>query len=65
MAKPVIQLDKLTGKYLREFDTIEEAAHFVNISGVFLGKACRGEAPSAGGYRWKYKSDYEKEKEGL
>jgi hypothetical protein len=64
-ARAVVQLDKLTGEYIREFDTIMEAADSIPITHTAVGKACKGENPSAGGYKWKYKTDYEKEKEGL
>ena len=49
---PVLQMDK-DGKILQHFPSISSAAKAVGISSGFLGKAVRGERPSAGGYFWK------------
>lgn len=47
----------LDGKYIRTFNSMIEAANFVNHSYTNISKVCRGEYESAYGYKWKYKED--------
>ena len=49
-----VKMFSIGGEYIRTFDTLEEAAKFVGIGAQGIGKACRGERKTAGGYRWKY-----------
>ncbi len=57
--KPVIQIDKDTGKVIKEFESVSEAAKYLDmnygksrISNVCNGKKYRH---SAYGYKWKFK----------
>lgn len=42
------------GKFVRTWDCISNAANFVGIDKSGIGKCCRGEQKSAGGYIWRY-----------
>lgn len=52
--KPVIQLD-LSGNYIREFDSIIEAARSINKSHSHISQCVVGKRNMAYGYRWKLK----------
>lgn len=47
----------LDGEYLKSFDTIEEAAKHVGVSAQLIGRVCRGERFSSGGYIWAYEGE--------
>lgn len=51
----VLQYTK-NGEFIREWESVNEAAQSCNINSSFLSKCCRGGKPSAGGYKWKYKN---------
>jgi hypothetical protein len=61
--KPVVKLS-LNNDYICEYDSITEAVKSCNtahISSIYM--ACTNQRPTAGGYRWMYKEDYNKYKE--
>lgn len=56
--RSVYQLDR-TGKIIKEFSSIVEAANSVNGNATSITRSCRGKRSTAYGYKWKYKEDYE------
>lgn len=57
---PVVQLS-MTGEFIKEWAGGIVAERSLKKSGVMQSKisdCCRGKRYSAGGYRWKFKSDY-------
>ena len=52
--KPIIQLD-LEGNFIREFNSINEAARHLNIRNDGISACLRKKQNSSGGYIWKYK----------
>ena len=52
--KKVLQFDK-DGNFIREFNSIKEAAKDVNISSTQLVAALRGRSKTAAKYIWRYK----------
>lgn len=59
VAKRVVQLS-LEGKFIREFESITEAAKQTNATRQHISKCCNGERQTCGGYKWKYADDYYK-----
>jgi len=55
--KCIIRLS-LQGKFPKEYESITIAEKALNISNISL--CCQGKRPTAGGFKWMYKSDYEK-----
>jgi hypothetical protein len=49
-----VRMYSLDGEYARTFDCLSDAAEFVGISCDGIGKVCRGERFSAGGFIWAY-----------
>lgn len=54
--KVVEQLDKETGKVIQVFNSVAaaERAIKVPVRSSAISKVCRGEEPSAYGFRWRY-----------
>lgn len=52
--KRVYQIDLLTGKILNTFDSVSEAARFVDGDSSSIAKVCRGIYKSSKGFGWKY-----------
>lgn len=52
--KAVVQIS-LSGEFIREWPSINAAAESVKANPSQLGHCCKGERPTAKGYRWKYK----------
>lgn len=52
-----IALDKKTLKPIKEFDSISDAARWLNKEGKTsaISACCKGKRPSIYGYKWKYK----------
>ena len=42
-------------EYIKTFDSVTDAANFVNKTKSQLSMCCRGRTPSCGGYIWRYK----------
>lgn len=55
---PVVQLD-LDGNFIKNFNSIEDAKINTN-KGSAVWHVCNGFNNSAGGFKWMYKSDYDK-----
>lgn len=61
--KDILQIDKTTGEILKEWECANEITKTLGISGNAIAKCCKKypHYNTAGGYIWKYKSDYENE----
>lgn len=59
MRKKVYQFG-LGGTFLHEFNSAKEAANYIGyVTADMIGRACRGKAKTAGGYKWSYiKTDF-------
>ena len=54
-AKAIIMLDKDSQEELQRFDSIAEAARFLNVTGAgHIGKAANGKVKTAYGYKWRF-----------
>jgi len=53
--KAVVQLDRVTGILVAEFDSLKEAQAAVGIAYQSISRCCNGGRPSAGGFKWKWK----------
>lgn len=51
----IVQQYNLYGDFIAEYYSLNEAKRNTNVSSQNIGKVCRGERASAGGYIWKYK----------
>lgn len=58
-SEKVIQYDK-TGKQLKIWDSITEAAESIKLSRHSISKVCNGVNKTAGGFLWKYERNIEK-----
>jgi hypothetical protein len=58
--KPVIQFN-LLGEFINEYESIAEASKATNILTSGIIRCCQGKHKKAGGFRWMYKEDYEKQ----
>ena len=56
-AKPVVQLS-IDGMYIATFNNSHEAERNTGIRNGNIGRCCRGETKSAGGYKWQYANEY-------
>lgn len=56
----VIQLD-MNGEFLSEYLSIAEANRATEISMSSISSCCKNKRKSAGGFKWMYKEDYEKQ----
>lgn len=52
--KPVVQLS-MKGKVIKEWDSATDVKRSLNIDNSEIGKCCKDQVKSAGGYRWRYK----------
>ena len=55
---PVIQMD-LEGNFIKEWDSITEAAEAIGMHRTNITKVLRGKNKSSGDYKWKYKNENE------
>jgi len=53
--KPVLQLDKYSGEFIKEWSSGTEAGRELNISRSHITQTCNGKEHSAGGFKWRYK----------
>lgn len=60
---PVVQIDLKTRQVINEYHSMYEALRQTGISTI--ARVCKGQAKSAGGYCWMFKSDYNKQIEDL
>lgn len=58
--KPVLMID-LNNNVIKEFRSCYEASRFMGLSRTIIRYCCLGNKrnKTAGGYKWKYKDDYE------
>ena len=54
LSKPIIQLT-LDNKFIREWDSIAEAAHSLGCDKSLIMRVCQGKKKTAKGFHWKYK----------
>jgi len=52
LEKSVLQINLITSEVVKEYESIGHALVETRINNI--GKCCRGELPSAGGFGWKY-----------
>ena len=56
--KKIFQYD-LEGKFIQEFNSMQEAAKAVGLSGANLTTCCQGKQKTVGGFQWSYeKKDF-------
>ena len=58
MTRKVLQFSKHSGRFIKEFNSITEAGRESNINYGSISQSCKGKLHSAGGYVWRYKSDF-------
>lgn len=51
---PVEQLDKTTGKVIKEFESITQACKSLSLETTNISAVCKGKLKSTGGFRWRY-----------
>ena len=59
-AKGVVQYD-LDGNLIRIWECIAQATRECNITKTGITSCCKGKQKTAGGFKWRYKNEYEKE----
>lgn len=59
--RAVLQLDKITGEVLNEFETIKQAAEAVAVGPTCVLGVIKGRRKTTGGFRWEYKIIAEKD----
>lgn len=52
-----VRMYSLEGELLRTFDCLQDAARFAGVTDANIGKVCRGERFSSGGYIWAYEGE--------
>ena len=52
-----VRMYSLEGELLRTFDCLQDAARFAGVTDANIGKVCRGDRFSSGGYIWAYEGD--------
>lgn len=57
---PVIQLD-LTGIFVAKFNSFAEAERNTGACSTHISDVCKGKTKTAGGFKWMYAFEYEKE----
>ena len=57
---PIVQLS-LVGDFVREWPSCAEASRQLGISSTHIGRVCRNERKTAGGYIWKFSVDFKEE----
>jgi len=58
--KPIVQLDKITGKMIREFESVKQASEQVGTGRTNITNCLTGYSKSAGGFIWVYLKDFPK-----
>ena len=53
-SKAVLQIDKVTGKIIKEYLSTMEAARQLGIDQSSISKCCNGKLKTTGNYTWKY-----------
>jgi group I intron endonuclease len=55
--RPIVQIDKKTNQLIREWRSAEYARSVLGLQHISC--VCRGVRKTAGGYKWKFKDEYE------
>ena len=55
----IVQLSK-DGQFIKKWGAAREAQRELGIDSGDISKCCKGKKKSAGGYKWKYASDFQK-----
>lgn len=55
--KPVLQLDKVTGEVIREWECSADACRELGLVKSSISACCNGKRNSAGGFKWRFPSD--------
>lgn len=58
--KSIVQLNKETCIKIKEWGSLTQASEELKVYKGLICRACKGTAPSAYGFKWMYKSDYDK-----
>lgn len=61
-SKPIFMFDRITGKFISEFESISEAARQIGDSSSNISGCCKGRLNFVKNYVFCYKSDYDKTK---
>lgn len=64
LAKIVYQFDK-QGNFVAEFSSGHEADRALGLQRGSVGQCCRGICKTAGGFKWRYKDEYNQEMQSL
>lgn len=57
---PVVQFTK-DGEFVAEFNSIKEASEATGAHKTTISGCCKGQYKTAGGFKWRYKDDYDAE----
>ena len=57
---PIVQLDKESGEFIQEFESITQAHQITGIGRTNINNCLTGYSKSAGGFKWKYLKDFSK-----
>ena len=52
-----VRMYSLNGEYIRTFDCLSDTSRFCGVGDNSIGRVCRGERFSAGGYKWAYEGE--------
>lgn len=54
--KPILQIDKVTDKIIRKFESISDAERELGVDGSSIGRCCQGKphCNTAGGFKWAF-----------
>jgi group I intron endonuclease len=52
--RKAVQQFSLEGEFVNEFKSVSEASKYTGCNKTSIGKVCRGERQSCGGYNWAY-----------
>lgn len=62
LSKQVVQLSK-DNSFIKNYVSMAQIEEITGIPGTNISRACQGKLKTAGGFRWMYKSEYEKLKQ--
>jgi hypothetical protein len=52
--KKIRQLDKITNEIINEWNSVFEAAKFLNVPAKHISRALTGKRKSSNGFKWEY-----------
>ena len=59
MGKKVVLQYDLAGNFIREWNSVDEAAKYYNRTGAAIRMCCIGKNSKSAGFVWKYKDEVE------